>query len=58
MSFRIVAMSDMQKDGANPNKFHEIIHDGVIDYLSDQHSDDIVEEFLEKHDLDLICRAH
>ena len=43
-SFRIVAMSDMQRDGSNPNKFDEIIHDGVIDYLSDEYSDDIAGE--------------
>ena len=43
-SFRIVAMSDMQRDGSNPNKFDEIIHDGVIDYISEQHSDDIASE--------------
>ena len=30
-SFRIVAMSDMQRDNSNPNKFYEVIHDGVID---------------------------
>ena len=43
-AFRIVAMSDMQQDGSNPNKFNEIINDGVIDYISEQHSDDIAEE--------------
>ena len=34
----------MQRDGSNPNKFDEIIHDGVIDYLSDEYSDDIAGE--------------
>ena len=29
-SFKIVAMSDMQKDNSNPNKFEEIVHDGKI----------------------------
>tara|TARA_B110000263_G_scaffold192510_1_gene170507 strand:+ start:2350 stop:4602 length:2253 start_codon:yes stop_codon:yes gene_type:complete len=43
-SFRIVAMSDMQKDSSNPNKFNEIIHDGVINYFSEQYSDDIALE--------------
>ena len=33
--FRIIAMSDMQRDGAFPNKFHEIVHDGIIDYLEE-----------------------
>ena len=31
-SFRIIAMSDMQRDSSNPNKFNEIIHDGIIDF--------------------------
>ncbi len=35
-SFRIVAMSDMQQDGSFPNKFQEIVEDGVIDYLQDE----------------------
>ena len=30
-SFKIIAMSDMQRDSSNPNKFDEIIHDGNID---------------------------
>ena len=32
-SFRFVAMSDMQKSGSDPDKYDEIIHDGVLDYL-------------------------
>ena len=43
-SFKIIAMSDMQRDSSNPNKFNEIIHDGVIDYISDQYSDDLADE--------------
>ena len=43
-SFKIIAMSDMQRDGSNPNKFDEIIHDGVIDYISDEYSEDLAEE--------------
>ena len=43
-SFRIIAMSDMQRDNSNPNKFNEVIHDGVIDYISDEYSDDIAAE--------------
>jgi hypothetical protein len=35
-SFRIIAMSDMQRDGAFPNKFHEIVHDGIIEYLDNE----------------------
>lgn len=35
-SFRLVAMSDMQKDQAHPDKFREIVEDGVISYFEDQ----------------------
>ena len=42
--FRIVAMSDMQRDSSNPNKFNEVIHDGVIDYISEEYSDDLAAE--------------
>ena len=43
-SFRIIAMSDMQRDSSNPNKFNEVIHDGVIDYISEEYSDDLAAE--------------
>ena len=43
-SFKIIAMSDMQQDGSNPNKFDEIIHDGVINYISEQYSDNLAKE--------------
>ena len=43
-SFRIIAMSDMQRDNSNPNKFNEVIHDGVIDYISEEYSDDLAAE--------------
>ena len=32
-SFRIIAMSDMQRDFSHPEKFGEIVEDGVIDYI-------------------------
>ena len=32
-SFRLVAMSDMQKDSSNPDKFGEVVEEGVIDFL-------------------------
>ena len=35
-SFRIIAMSDMQRDNSNPDKYDEVIHDGVIDYISEE----------------------
>lgn len=40
-SFRIVAMSDMQRDNAFPNKFNELVHDGVISYLADEFGGDL-----------------
>tara|TARA_Y100000590_G_scaffold188907_1_gene215228 strand:+ start:6 stop:2165 length:2160 start_codon:yes stop_codon:yes gene_type:complete len=43
-SFRIIAMSDMQRDSSNPNKFNEVIHDGVIDYITEEHSADLADE--------------
>ena len=43
-SFRIIAMSDMQRDNSNPDKFDEVIHDGVIDYIFEEYSDDIAAE--------------
>ena len=43
-SFKIIAMSDMQRDGSNPDKFDEIIHDGIIDYVSEEYSEDLAAE--------------
>ena len=40
-SFKIVAMSDMQKDNSNPNKFEEIVHDGILSYLGDNYFGDV-----------------
>jgi hypothetical protein len=40
-SFKIVAMSDMQRDNANPNKFEEIVHDGIITYLAENYFGDL-----------------
>ncbi len=36
-SFNIVAMSDMQYDNNQPNKFSEIINEGVLSYLKKEH---------------------
>lgn len=41
--FRIIAMSDMQRDGALPNKYHEIVHDGIIKYLDDEFEGELVD---------------
>jgi hypothetical protein len=40
-SFTFVAVSDMQVDNANPNKFYEICHDGVLDYYQTTYGGDI-----------------
>ena len=42
-SFRIIAMSDMQRDGSFPNKFNEIVHDGIIKYLDDEFEGDLID---------------
>lgn len=36
--FRFVAMSDMQQSGNDPYVYDEIIHDGVLDYISENFS--------------------
>ena len=41
--FRILAMSDMQNDASFPNKFQEIVEEGVIDYLENEMSGDLVD---------------
>ncbi|MDP6853175.1 MAG: fibronectin type III domain-containing protein [Candidatus Marinimicrobia bacterium] len=43
-SFKIVAMSDMQKDWSNWDKFEEIVHQGIIGYISHSYSEDIPKE--------------
>ena len=42
-SFRIIAMSDMQRDGSHPDKFREIVEDGIMDYLDDEVGGDITD---------------
>jgi len=42
-SFRIVAMSDMQQDGAFPDKFREIVEDGVLTYLEEELGGELVD---------------
>ncbi|WP_220628179.1 fibronectin type III domain-containing protein, partial [Confluentibacter sediminis] len=32
-SFNMIAMSDMQYDSQQPNKFNEIVNEGIISYL-------------------------
>ena len=43
-SFRLVAMSDMQKDNGNPDKFEEIVHDGVVRFVEQEFGPDLDEE--------------
>lgn len=33
---QLVAMSDMQRDGSHPNKFNEIVEDGIISIITSQ----------------------
>lgn len=41
--FRIIVMSDMQRDGAFPDKFDEIVHDGILDYLEDEFGGELID---------------
>lgn len=40
----IVAMSDMQRDNGLPNKFWEVVHNGVIDHVNDSMGPDLSQE--------------
>ena len=42
-SFRIIAMSDMQRDNSFPDKFEEIVNDGIIDYLENEFGGDLAD---------------
>lgn len=43
LNFNIVAMSDMQVDGAHPNKFQEIVEEGVLDYFEENYEGELVD---------------
>ena len=43
-SFRLVAMSDMQKDNGNPDKFEEVVHDGVVAFVEQEFGPNLDEE--------------
>ena len=45
-AFNIVAMSDMQKDGSQPFKFQEVVHDGILDYFETEYGEDDIAEHL------------
>ncbi len=40
-SFNIIAMSDMQYDSNNPDKYAEIVNKGVLEYLKKELNDDL-----------------
>ena len=42
--FRFAAISDVQHDGSNPDKYDEVIHDGIIDFVSAEYGGDLDEE--------------
>ncbi len=43
-SFRLVAVSDMQRDIRNPNRYREIVEDGVINFVRANFGDDLARE--------------
>ena len=43
-SFRIVAMSDMQRDDRNPTKYREVVEDGVLGYFNQHYGTDTSQE--------------
>ncbi len=43
-SFRLLAMSDMQRDGSQPDKYREVVQDGVLPYLSSHFSETLTDE--------------
>ena len=49
-SISIIAMSDMQMDQSNPNKFNKIVNQGIINYIQTNYT----QEINEKIDLILI----
>ena len=42
-SFRMVAMSDMQRDGSKPDKFREIAEDGILEYFQESYGPEVTE---------------
>lgn len=44
-SFRVLAMSDMQRSSRDPNKFTEIIDEGVLPWATAQWGPDVAEQF-------------
>ncbi|MDW7695907.1 fibronectin type III domain-containing protein [Flammeovirgaceae bacterium SG7u.111] len=42
-AFRLVAMSDMQEDNSYPDKFEELINDGLLSYLKKEYGGEVPE---------------
>lgn len=47
-SFNILAMSDMQKDHQNPDKFKEIVNEGIILYLKQEYGNNLPDDLEKK----------
>lgn len=43
--FRLLAMSDMQRNGLWPDKFREVVHDGVLGWLTSRGETDLAASF-------------
>ena len=43
-SFRLVAMSDMQRDNRNPDRYREVVEEGVIDFVRAQFGERLVDQ--------------
>ncbi len=43
-SFRFVAMSDMQKSNDDPNKFEEIVQEGIMPYLDEHFTGEVADD--------------
>lgn len=43
--FRLVAMSDMQRSSRDPDKFREVVVDGILAWADDQPGDDVADQF-------------
>ena len=43
-AFRFAAVSDVQRDGDNPDKYEEILHEGIVDHLAAQYGGGLDED--------------
>lgn len=42
-STKMIAMSDMQTDASFPNKFYEVVHDGILNYVENEFGGEVNE---------------